>query len=316
MRFLLLAIVLLLGPERGEARADGAKDLDTCANLGEHGRDDTAITYCSRALDSGNLSADDKVIALTNRAIGYRNLRKFDAAIQDCNAALKLQPDHSEAHSACANAYAGKADYGKAVDSFSHAITLKPGFADFYNNRGNIYDQMGDYERAAADFDTAIRLNPDFALALFNRGIVLFNRGRFPEAAAALKIAVEAEPENAYAVLWWALAQRRAGRDAAADLEAAVQELDLDTWPGSLMPYFQGKAAADSGTTVADPSPDVEVGPPPPSDDECEESFYLGELDVIGGRTDAAKRRLQRAADTCPKTFIEHAGALAELARM
>jgi hypothetical protein len=37
---------------------------------------------------------------------------------------------------------------------------------------------------------------------------------------------------------------------------------------------------------------------------------------IILGQTAEAKQRLQHAADTCVKTFVEHAGALAELARL
>jgi hypothetical protein len=37
---------------------------------------------------------------------------------------------------------------------------------------------------------------------------------------------------------------------------------------------------------------------------------------VLDGKRDHAKASLQAAAETCPKTFIEHAGAIAEIKRL
>ena len=50
--------------------------------------------------------------------------------------------------------------------------------------------------------------------------------------------------------------------------------------------------------------------------DRCEVQFYLGEWNVLRGDKEEAKLALQKAVEICPKGFIEHAGAGAELNRL
>ena len=50
--------------------------------------------------------------------------------------------------------------------------------------------------------------------------------------------------------------------------------------------------------------------------EKCEADFYAGEWHLMRGNKADARPGLQAAADTCPKTFYEYFGAVAELKRM
>jgi lipoprotein NlpI len=51
-------------------------------------------------------------------------------------------------------------------------------------------------------------------------------------------------------------------------------------------------------------------------DDACEAQFYSGEWHLLHGNYEAAAAALKVAVDTCPKTFVEYRGAIAELKRL
>jgi lipoprotein NlpI len=51
-------------------------------------------------------------------------------------------------------------------------------------------------------------------------------------------------------------------------------------------------------------------------EERCEAQFYLGEWHLLRRDHAAAATALRIAADTCPKTFYEYDGAIAELQRL
>jgi len=306
----------LLMAAAAAAWADGNDYLDACARKGDNGKLEESIDLCTRAIHSGDLSARNLIVAYVNRSISYRGLHRFDEAIADCTQALSLRADSFDAHLACANAYGGKGDFDSAFGHYDAAQKLEPDEAVVYNNRANHLNQIGEYERALKELDTALRLDSDYELALINRGAVLFNLGRFPEAVKALEVAVDEDSENAYALLWLTMARRHAGIDVkSADLMTAAEDIDRKAWPWPIIAAFAGeKVGFAEALRFGDGA--VEAGTTVNADQDCEASFYFGEMAVLSGETAEARQRLQHAADTCTKTFIEHAGALAELKRM
>ena len=307
---LLLGFLSLLAVPAAHAE----DEFDACIDAGHRSDNTAAVEHCTKALESGTLSGRNRVMALVNRSIVYRNLRNFDAAIVDCTAALKLMPDNPDALFACGQGYGGKGEYEKGIASFDRGLAATPDSAWALNARGNLYNQIGDYDRAVADFESAIRQQPTFAFARLNRGIALYNAGRYPEALEALRDAAEADSGNAYAVLWRALAERRAGQPIGVDLMTGAMMLDLDQWPGPIVRQFRKSAPFMLGDDERKDTGGLDLEPT--GDQDCESAFYYGEWALLDGDKDRAKSQLAHAAETCPKTFIEHAGALAELKRM
>lgn len=307
----LILISLLALP--AAARANGAAELDACNDALSSGDNAGAIAACDRAVAAGDLSDGDLAVAWTRRAIADRNLQRFDEALADSGKAISHRPDYQPAYIARGNAEGSKGDYDAALKSFGQAIALDPKRPDGYNNRGNIYNQRGEFSRALADFDAALRLAPNFVWAQINRGIAYYGFQEYAEAAKAFDAAASADPANAYAILWLVIARSRAGQGAHMELISAVMVLDLAKWPGPIVKDYQ-LALAPMAPVISPDRPAVALEP---SDGEkCEMAFYDGELDLLQDKPKTAKPKLQQAADTCPKTYIEHAGALAELKRL
>jgi lipoprotein NlpI len=309
------ALCVMLGVLFGEAQADGIEDLNACADYGERGNHQAAADSCTRAIDAGDLSQDDLALAHYNRMISYRALRAFDKALADCDKVLSLDPDNLDAYLACANVYGGKGDFASAIRHADVVLKAEPDHAVAHNNRGNFLNQAGDYAQALQEFETAIRLDADYQLPRLNRGVALFNLGRFREAMRALEQAVEARPNDAYALLWLTLARGRSGIEVSPEsVLAATDDISRVDWPWPIVAYFGGYPIDFADVVPLEFS--VEADAVADADKDCEASFFYGQMAILQGKSAEAKQRLQHAADTCPKTFIEHAGALAELKRL
>jgi tetratricopeptide (TPR) repeat protein len=67
-------------------------------------------------------------------------------------------------------AYYKKGDYESAIEDCNRAIELDPNHPNAYNVRGVVYYKRGDYKSAIEDYTKAIDLNPDYAETCYNRG--------------------------------------------------------------------------------------------------------------------------------------------------
>lgn len=118
--------------------------------------------------------------------------------------------------------------------------------------------------------------------------------------------AVQQRPGEPYAVLWLYLVRARSQAGAARrELEVNTMKLDQRTWPYPAAELLLGRRTPAATLAAAGNR-----------DDRCEAQFYIGEWHVLRGDRTRAVAALKIAADTCPKDFVEHAGARAELQRL
>lgn len=99
-------------------------EIDAALRRGDH---KTAITLLTKYLEKSDLQPTDRAIMLGQRGIEYAYLSEFDAAMQDHNQAIALQPKR----------------------------------ALLYQMRGLTYEEMDQLELAIADFETVTRLSPE-----------------------------------------------------------------------------------------------------------------------------------------------------------
>jgi len=125
---------------------------------------------------------------LYRRGDGFLKNDQYDKAIDDFNAAIKLDPKHSLAYSGRGTALLGKKQYDKAVDDFITAIALDPNYAPAYAGRGSVFLEKKQFDKAIDDFTRAVELDPNNALAKDN-----LNKANAAKAAseAAAKAAAE-----------------------------------------------------------------------------------------------------------------------------
>lgn len=113
--------------------------------------------------------------------------KAYDAAIEDCTAALRLNPEFAEAFNRRATASMGKGDYIAAIADFDSAVHLEPEYTAAYFNRGLAHTQMGHYDAAMTDYNTALRLNPLLTQAYYSRALIRTLRQDYRGAASDYK---------------------------------------------------------------------------------------------------------------------------------
>jgi len=193
-----------------------------------------------------------------------------------------------------------------------------------FNSRGNAYTDKGQYDRAIQEYDQAIKLNSKYATPYYNRGIAHYALGQFEDAAADFEQNLALDSANnastswlkldaayAYSVIWRHLACGIMDADDGEELKRNAAWVEYDKWPGPIVALYldqttieQVRAAAKQGSTEAR------------ANQNCEAAFYLGEYELLRKSSSTAKTLLQEAVNTCPKSFVEYVGAVAELERL
>ena len=111
------------------------------------------------------LGAQD-VKTYVDRGIEGCETGKFDQALSDFNAALKLKPNDATLYDYRGMAYRCKNMDDKAIQDFNKAMALDPKFARPYRNRAMIYYDRGDFDKSLADLRKAqslgYKIDPDF----------------------------------------------------------------------------------------------------------------------------------------------------------
>jgi tetratricopeptide (TPR) repeat protein len=274
-------------------------DWTRCINQGPGFSSDTAIASCSAVIRLRPSFAE----AYNNRGIAYYDKKDYDRAIADYNEAIGLSPSFAGAYANRGLAYSRKEDYDRAIADYDVAIRLSPTFALAYANRGIAYYGKKDYDRAIADYTKLIWLEPKNAHAFSYRGYIHFYKGTFKESAADLRRAVELD-NDACAMLFRYLALARLGEPAVPELEANARRLTTKEWPFAAIELLAGKRSPEELPAAGNP------------DEICRAHFYIGQWHLLRGDKGSAAASLKTAADTCPKTFIEHGAAVAELERV
>ena len=135
------------------------------------------------------------------------------------------------------------------------------------------------------------------------RGIVSLYTGGADQATGDINRAAEFAPNLIPAVLWQQVVSGRKSQ-----LVAFAARTDLTPWPGPLVRLMLGEVSLDNLLAGAD-----DLSATQRTRNICQGSFWAGELKLLEGARDQAKGLIERAAATCPQTFIEWFAANAEL---
>ncbi len=246
------------------------------------------------------------VLAHNNRGIAFAQKREFDRAIDNFTAAIRLDYHYLFAFTNRGRAYFDKGEFQRAIRDQTEAIQLDSRFAQAYLKRGQAHYSNGDFDRAIDDLTEALRLDQSNSETYAFRGFASFALANYYIAESVLGRAHDLAPRNPYFTLWLYMARARVGNvDASTGLKASLDHLDQTAWPYPIVGLFVGKRTAEETLAAAE------------SDDErCEAHFYIGQWRLLQGDRVAAIPSLRAAAQTCPKQFIESAGAEAELKRL
>lgn len=126
-----------------------------------------AITRCDEAFANEGLTRDDRVATHVNRGILRANRKDVTGAMEDYDAALKIDPEEPEAWLNKGFAYLRVADTARALPMFDGAVargTREPAIA--YYGRALAHEEAGNARAAYADYVRARDLAPRWPLPL------------------------------------------------------------------------------------------------------------------------------------------------------
>ena len=103
------------------------------------------------------------ILAHCNSRVG--NLK---SAIDNYRKAIKIKPDHVDAHINLGVALRNTGDLVAAIDSYKLALKLKPDHAEARNNMGTAFYLHGKLEAAIDSFKQALRIRSDYASCFMN----------------------------------------------------------------------------------------------------------------------------------------------------
>jgi tetratricopeptide (TPR) repeat protein len=186
---------------------------------------------------------------LLRRASIYRKMQQADAARQDADAGIKLEPDNASYYRIRGNWAREDGDFTQALGDFDAAITLDPSNAMYHFCKGLVLKETKDYRGAIRHLDDAIALEPSNGEYYCSRGRLYSHLGELDAALADLNKAVELDPQNSDYLHWRGRIRRDRQEcvEAMRDFEAALRITgdDIDyAWRGIMHSHMKNNLAA------------------------------------------------------------------------
>jgi protein O-mannosyl-transferase len=149
----------------------------------------------------------------------------FTKAIENFEAALRINPDDADAHSALGFAFAIQGRLREAFEQFDYALRLRPRLATAHTGLGLLLARQGNLSEAADHFHRALDSDSRDAQAHINLGLILKKWGQWADAATHFGQAAQIDPDSEQAQREWglALAERGELSEATIHLRAAVR---------------------------------------------------------------------------------------------
>jgi tetratricopeptide (TPR) repeat protein len=134
--------------------------------------------------------------AYYNLGVAYQYQGLYDLAIEQYQATLKLRPDYVRAHYNLGIAYQYQGLYDRAIEQYQAALKLWPYYAEAYNNLGNVYQSIGLNDMAIEHYLAALKLRPDLAEAHFNLGWSYLKKGSNDMARREYELGLTIKPDD------------------------------------------------------------------------------------------------------------------------
>jgi len=139
---------------------------------------------------------------LHERARLYKSAGFLQDALDDLDAAKKLEPDN---YWICVDRAAALIELNRkpeALEELDHAVVLDPSGFLAYVYRAGIRDEAGDYQGAQQDYAAIMKLKPDYYFAAEGLGVIKMRDNQYIEARDAFLAAYRQAPkEFRYAML-------------------------------------------------------------------------------------------------------------------
>jgi protein O-mannosyl-transferase len=164
--------------------------------------DARALEHLAEAvrLDPDQPDARSALAAAHNdRGLQFQRAGRFEEAVGDYQAALRLRPDFALAANNLGAALKQQGRWDEAVAAFARAISVAPQYADARFNLANLLLSQGRPGEAIPHYETAVSANPRDVAARVNLGVALQRAGRREAAIEQFREALRIAPNSAAA---------------------------------------------------------------------------------------------------------------------
>lgn len=167
-----------------------------------HGSQHRVLMASLTLLLMGAAQNDAKIneaLTLFNQGKYLHQEGRLDEAIEQYQAALKLDKENPWVFNAMGLAMTAVGDYEGAEHAFKSALKVNMDLTDVHNNLGVLYSEMGNKERAFAEFTSVIRdpTYPTPEKALYNMGSLYLRDQNYELAMMYYRRSVEKKPKFA-----------------------------------------------------------------------------------------------------------------------
>lgn len=104
----------------------------------------------------------DSAQSLLEQAQEYWRSQQWQATIEVCQQAIKLNRQLPQAYKLIGDALQKTGKATEAVNYYRQAIALQPDFAEVYANLGTLYAQQQQWQQAIKCYQQALKIDPDF----------------------------------------------------------------------------------------------------------------------------------------------------------
>ena len=170
-----------------------------------------------------------------NLGEAYDKVGEYDLAVEEFEAALRLNPNYFFALSNLGNIYGKKKKYDQAILYTQKALEQKPDYAPGHYNLAKALHLTGNPDQAMSSYRLAIKYNPYFEEAFFNLGFLAIERKQLEEAIENFKSFLKMQPRHPKAHFGLATSYAMLGKQ-----EEAKQHYEnaIAYDPGFLSPYI------------------------------------------------------------------------------
>jgi tetratricopeptide (TPR) repeat protein len=159
-----IAAALPAGPASAAAFVIGGGMANACSRAAIEGRDDReSLDQCNMALESQPLVRRDRASTLVNRGVIQLRRKAYDAAREDFDAALRLEPAMGEALVNRGASLIAEKSFREGIDEIDRGLALgadEPEKA--YFNRALAWEGLDEPKAAWLDYQKALELAPDW----------------------------------------------------------------------------------------------------------------------------------------------------------
>lgn len=152
-----------------------------------------------------------KAIAFYNQGLEKAKTGDKQAAIEQFNQAIQLNPNYAQAYYERADARFHLADYQGAIEDATQAIRINPNYADAYRRRCAAQGNLKNYQASIEDCTQAIRIDPVNALTYVNRASTYYSLGDKQKSIADSSQAIQINPKLSLAYISRGLAREDLG---------------------------------------------------------------------------------------------------------